>query len=413
MFQKLRKKFLLLSTSILLGVILVVTLTIYILSSQTIMAQTEVLTSLILDNGGTLPYERHFSSYQEALIGFSPELLYETRYFSVTLNEEGEATAFNITQVATVSMEAAASYAEIVYYNHRSSGRLVLGESDAIYYYEKRTQSDGSTLIVFTDSTTRYRLIQYILFYMSCLWFVILVLYVLLMGHYSKKLILPFVENDEKQKRFITNASHELKTPLAVISANTEMTEALGGKNKWTESTKRQLANLQKLIEELVVLTRLEEMEEIDMKDVNFSDIVKTTVEPFFSVIESSGKTYQCTIPENIHVNGDTRGLQQITSILMDNAVKYCDEGGTITVRLAKKTLSKGARLTVSNTYAEGRGIDYDRFFERFYRQDESHNSKKAGFGIGLSMGREIMTRMKGHLKVSYAGDTITFSADI
>lgn len=97
----------------------------------------------------------------------------------------------------------------------------------------------------------------------------------------------------------------------------------------------------------------------------------------------------------------------------MDNAVKYCDENGEITVRLESRARGKGAKIVVSNTYAAGKDVDTSRFFERFYRQDESHNSEKSGFGIGLSMAKEIADRMKGKLRVKYSGDTISFTVEV
>ena len=263
------------------------------------------------------------------------------------------------------------------------------------------------------DATSRYGLTRLIMTYMAGLWSFVLLLYVLLMIHFSKKLVQPFIENDERQKRFITNASHELKTPLAVISANNEMTEAVSGKTKWTESTGRQVKRLQSLIEDLVVLTRLDEMAEIALTDIDCSALVLETAESFRDVIESSGRTYRCEIEPNIHVQGEQRAIQQLTSILLDNAAKYCDEGGTITVKLSGKSKGKGAVCSISNTYAAGANEDTSRFFERFYRQDESHNSGKSGFGIGLSMAKEITERLKGRIRASYSNQTISFTFEL
>ena len=272
---------------------------------------------------------------------------------------------------------------------------------------------DGSVMVVMIDSTSRYGLVRLVMMYMFALWLTVLILYVIVMGHFSKKLIHPFIENDEKQKRFITNASHELKTPLAVISANTEMTEVLGGKNKWTESTRRQIKRLQTLIEDLVVLTRLDEMKESELTDVDLSAVVAESSEPFRSVAENDGKRFTVDIAPDIRINGDKRGLQQIVSILLDNAVKYCDANGSITVRLESRARGKGAKIVITNTYVDGKDVDTSRFFERFYRQDESHNSEKSGFGIGLSMAKEITERMKGKLRVNYSGDTISFTVEV
>ena len=150
----------------------------------------------------------------------------------------------------------------------------------------------------------------------------VLILYVIVILAFSKKLIRPFVENDERQKRFITNASHELKTPLAVISANTDMTEVLSGKTEWTDSTHRQITRLNTLIEDLVVLTRADEIKEADMTDVDISAIVSETAESFRSVSESSGKTLSTQITTDLSIKCDKRSIQHVVSVLIDNAVK-------------------------------------------------------------------------------------------
>ena len=171
------------------------------------------------------------------------------------------------------------------------------------------------------------------------------------------------------------------------------------------------MKRLQSLIEDLVVLARLDEMKELPLTEVDFSAVAAESAEPFRSVVEGGGMRFDCDIPPGISVKAEKRALHQLCTILLDNAAKYCDAGGAVAVRLAAR--GRGARFSVSNTYAEGKGVDYARFFERFYRQDESHNSGKSGFGIGLSMGREIAERMKGKLKVGYAGDTITFTVEL
>ena len=129
-------------------------------------------------------------------------------------------------------------------------------------------------------------------------------------------------------------------------------------------------------------------------------------------MIESSGKTYLCDIEEDVHASGEKRAVQQLVTILLDNASKYCDDNGTIRIRL-KKLKGKGAQCVISNTYADGASVDISRFFERFYRQDESHNSGKSGFGIGLSMAKEITERLRGKIKASYSDNTISFTVEL
>ena len=410
MFKKLRRQFLWGSAGVLLAVVLLVILALYLVSSSSVSRQTRVLIDLALENDGALPMQAAFDRQQETFLALNGESIHEARYFSALLSAEGDSIVAY--RLAGLSEEEALTLARSTAKEAKTDGQVQIGSRRTLYYGSK-IKEDGSVLIVFMDSSTRNGLTRLLLIYTGGIWFIVLVLYILLMTHFSKKLIRPFVENDERQKRFITNASHELKTPLAVISANNEMAEVIGGKTKWTESTGRQVKRLQSLIEDLVVLTRLDEMKELSLSELDLSRIVTETAEPFRSVAESAGRTFTCDIAPQVPVRGEKRALQQIVSILTDNAVKYCDEGGEISLRLAKSANGKTACLSVSNTYAEGKDVDTSRFFERFYREDESHHSARPGFGIGLSMAQEIMDRLKGRLKVAWAEGVITFTAEI
>lgn len=405
MYKKLRRNFMLVSTLVLLVVISAVAGIVYWMASNTILYQTNVLTEMILDNGGELPDQSEFNSQQKTFLALSAESLHEIRYYTATIRSDST----EISNVHIIIDEAdAAAIAERAAQHRGDRGSITVAGGRRMNYVRQQAD-DGSMFVVLLDCTSRYGLIRIVMMYMSALWFAVLVLYVLIMGRYSKKLVQPFIENDERQKRFITNASHELKTPLAVISANTEMTEAMGGKSKWTESTRRQIGKLQSLIEDLVVLSRLDEMRELPMSDVDISAVTAETAESFRDVIESSGRQLHADITPDMHGKSEKRSFQQLVTILMDNAAKYCDDGGSVHVTLAPRIRGKGARLTVSNTYADGKDVDYSKFFERFYREDASHNSAKAGFGIGLSMGKEIAERLGGRLRVAYAGEEISF----
>ena len=226
----------------------------------------------------------------------------------------------------------------------------------------------------------------------------------------SGKAIKPIVDTYRKQQEFITNAGHELKTPLAVISANTEMEEMLGDSSEWNESTKEQVAKLTKLIDRLISLARAGETGEITLSKVNFSQIVEDTTQDFKSVMKKNNFTYQVSVREGINVIAEKHSLSEVVNILLDNARKYCDPDGKIKVSLSKSTLSKNAILRVSNTFKEGKNVDYSHFFDRFYREDESHNSKKGGFGIGLSMARELVEAFRGRISVSHKGEDIVFT---
>ena len=224
--------------------------------------------------------------------------------------------------------------------------------------------------------------------------------------------IRPFVRNMENQKRFITNAGHELKTPIAIISANAEAIEMLNGQSQWTDSILKQVRRLSNLIQDLIMLSKMGERSQVDLviTDVNLSETVHAVADSFQQLAIDAEKTLTTAIADGIHVKGDSKCLYELVNILVDNAVKYCDDKGTIDVSLRRGRLGKGAVVAVTNTYADGANVDYSRFFERFYRGDTSHNSQKAGYGIGLSMAEELTKLMGGKINVSYKAQRITFT---
>ena len=144
--------------------------------------------------------------------------------------------------------------------------------------------------------------------------------------------------------------------------------------------------------------------------DVNFSETVKTVADSFQQLAIDAEKTLTTAIADNVMLKGDSKCLYELVNILVDNAVKYCDDGGSIEVALRRSRLGNGVVLDVSNTYVDGANVDYSRFFERFYRGDVSHNSQKAGYGIGLSMAEELTKLMGGKIFATYKGQRITFT---
>ena len=149
-----------------------------------------------------------------------------------------------------------------------------------------------------------------------------------------------------------------------------------------------------------------------ELIELDFSRMVREGVESFRPVIDQMGKKLEESIQEGIHVRGDARMLTELVNILVDNAGKYCDDCGTVRVGLKKRSLG-GAVLTVENDYKAGEGEDYSRFFQRFYRADQSHNSGKSGYGIGLSMASTIVEKLKGTIRVSWKNGVITFTLSL
>ncbi|HGC8554928.1 TPA: ABC transporter transmembrane domain-containing protein [Streptococcus agalactiae] len=180
-----------------------------------------------------------------------------------------------------------------------------------------------------------------------------------------------------------------------------------------TGSGKSSLVNLiprlTGLINGMVSLARFEEQPDISMVDLDFSHITKDAAEDFKGPIIKDGKDFIMSIQPGIHVKAEEKSLFELVTLLVDNANKYCDPMGTVTVKLSRSSRLRRAKLEVSNTYKNGKDIDYSKFFERFYREDESHNNKKSGYGIGLSIVTSLVHLFKGSIDVNYKHDTITF----
>ena len=408
MFRKLKIRFILLASAaivcILLTMIAVLNSVRFLQTNGEIQA---VLNILSANNGDFPSVEETAESLQNDRITI--DTIYQYRYFSVVYNEDKTLYSTNLDHLSNLSKEQALSYANKVIKNSRSSGVFKVGSQ----FYSYQITQDSKTkryLLVVLDSTN-YLESRNDFFWLSIqLCFYSFIFFVLVVSGFSNFAIRPYIKNYENQKRFITNAGHELKTPLAIISANTELQELMTGENEWTESTKDQIKRLSNLINQMVVLARLEEQPDVTLVDVNFSEVVKKVAGNFKSVIEKAGKKYEIKLQEDIHVKATEDELYELVSILIDNACKYCDEDGQIFVTLTKAKRGKRARLTVANSYADGKNVDYSRFFDRFYREDESHNQKQPGYGIGLSMAESLVRIFKGRIWVSYKKGLIGFT---
>lgn len=414
--RKLRRKFILVSTLSMAIVMTTIALLIYL--SNLALAQRTIRQemNLIIENYGDLPENEEITIQQDSsgVIRFLDEIFgnsdtyneaempYSLRYFAVIYDENGELTDVKTSHIASVTEAEAESYGEYAL-QHRSFGHV------DNYYYEWRVLDSGDTIVVYLEASQTMVSNNRIL-YLAMILIVIGVLCTLFISRiFANRAIAPEVKNAELQKQFITNASHELKTPLAVIRANTEMQEMLSGETEWTQSTMRQVERMDGLIKNLVLIARADEQStHLTTDDVNVTHAVTETVDNFVSLIEHEQKTLTRNIPDGITMRADESQIRQLTSLLMDNAIKYCDDNGEVKVDLSQR--GKGIQLVVSNSYAEGANTDYSRFFERFYRKDQSHNTDKGGYGVGLSIAEAICSQYKGSISADWKKGIISFT---
>ena len=379
--------------------------------------------------------------------GISPESQFDTRYFTVTINSKGEVENIDTSKIASVSSENAAGYAKKLWKSGKK-GDGKSGFADNCKYLT--VDEDGATMYIFLSCQRELSTIKtYILASVGISVFGLLVVFVMIY-FFSGKILKPVSESYEKQKRFITDASHEIKTPLTIIDANTEVIEMMEGENEWTSSTRKQIARLTSLTEKLVFLSRMdEEATKLEMFEFSLSDAILDTAEPFKAVAQTKGKKLTIDVTDKILYTGDEKTIRQLISILLDNAIKYsgcssvsCENGNINKKNLNKTNLNettqtqnnfvtttgdpapeieltmrpsgKNRIITVWNTVDDTANIKkgrQDMLFERFYRTDASRNSKTGGFGIGLSAAYAIVKAHKGKITAeSKDGRSIKFT---
>ena len=225
----------------------------------------------------------------------------------------------------------------------------------------------------------------------------------------SKKVIAPIQETYLKQKQFITGASHELKTPLAIISSNADVLEMMSGDSKWTTNIHNQVDRLTGLVNSLVVFSRMEEKDTVERTSFNLTETLKSRIEDFDELANFQKKYIVTDIDENLNYYGEKDSIIQLMDILLENAIKYAPEDSDILVKLNKNR--KYATLKVSNKANVEKG-DLSKVFDRFYRLDESRNSAIKGYGIGLSMAQLIAEKHKETIQ-AYASEDGVFKIEV
>lgn len=408
MFRRLRLQFIVVATIavsiMLISVIGILNASKYATSEKRI----NKILDLLSENNGVLPDEE----VVEKILGrkTNPDIIVQYRYFSAYVDSSNKVITMNTEHIANLSDTDVIFYVKKILSGNNKYGNFTTTDRQK-FAYKLNLHEDESKLIVVLDTTSyiedRDDLIDTSVF----IFFSNLVFFIIIFVIFSGKVMMPFMENYRNQKAFITNAGHELKTPLAIISANNELCEMIGGENEWTKSTKEQVDRMTDLINRLVVLSRFEEKSNVIEKNINFSDIVTKSSKSFKSLAIKGGKNFESDIQNDICISGDYGAIYELVNILIDNANKYCDEGGTIGVKLMVHGITfKKAKLVVSNTYKDGKNVDYSKFFDRFYREDKSHNSSVSGYGVGLSIAANIVKRHKGKIHISYKNDTICFN---
>lgn len=393
MIRKLKRRLIALSMTALTILLAIIVAGMNLISYSALTSEADTTLSLLSQNKGRFPDqsgapEKHKDDFPR---GMSPELPYESRYFSVLLNDSGNVIFSETSKIAAVDSEAAIHYARSVLERGATSGF-------ADQFRFLRTDDDAGTRIIFLDCGRKLDSFFTFLYASLAMSLVGIAAVFCVILFFAGRIIRPIAESYEKQKRFITDAGHEIKTPLTIISANVDLLEMDLGENESLEDIRQQTTRLRLLTDDLVLLARMEETGNALPKiEFPLSEVAEETLRPFQTLAEQQNKTVTCSIEPLVALNGNDKAIGQLFSILMENALKYAPTGTNITFALEKQ--SKSVRIIVQNsTETPMSSDDLIHIFDRFYRTDHSRNSETGGHGIGLSLAKAIVTAHGGKI---------------
>lgn len=394
MIRKLRIRFILLSMAAFALVLAVIVGAINVVNFNGVVSEADELLVLLSENKGAFP-QGPGGMGDRLPPGMSPEIPYESRYFSVILQKEtGCVIQVNTSRIVSVDTGRAVEYALEVLEKGNAHGF-----ADSFRYSTR--EENGTVRITFLDCGRKLDAFQ--AFLLASIGISLLGYGVVfaLIAYFSKRIIRPISESYEKQKRFITDAGHEIKTPLTIIHADAGVLEMELGENEWLQDIQRQADRLTALTNDLVLLSRMEEAETtMQMIEFPFSDVVSEAAASFQALAQTQGKIFHCHVQPMLSLQGNEKAIHQLVGILLDNALKYSPAGGKVSLTVEKQ--GKVLRLEVHNTTRDPMPKeDLHMLFERFYRMDPSRNSQTGGHGIGLSIAKAIVTAHGGRIQAT------------
>ena len=397
MIKALRKRFIRIAVLAVAAVMLMLCLIVNIANYASVDRDLIRMLQMISGNQGTVPQmPQGVKPDGKQGGGFTPETPFSTRYFVLRYDDEGVLVNADLGSIAAVTTDNTTAYLQVA-----TKHGVGYGWCNGYRYYVVKN-GENRNMAIFLDAhreltsvkNTAVLSMTAMLFCIACVTLIVILL--------SRRAIDPVVRASEKQKQFITDASHELKTPITVIATSLKVLEMESGENKWIDKSLAQTEKLRDLVNSLVSLSRMdEEQSPLKMSDFSLSDAVNETVGSFADFAAANGHMLAAEIAPEILYHGDEYAIRQMVSILLDNAVKYASDGSPI-----RLTLEKGKKGPVLRTVNCCEGLTQqqaDKLFDRFYREDQSRTT--GGFGIGLSMARSIAEGHKGSIRATCRED--------
>lgn len=409
MIKRLRTKFIILSTASLVLLLAIIVVSSSFLTYRELVANADKVLEKIVGNGGRpmhmmppekkdFPKEDGFEWHGGLWGGkmMSPEIMYEARFFTVNISADGEISAVSTESIVMVDDDEAADYAELAARKKSDSGFI----GDFRYI---KIHNENDTCIIFLDCGRNLNTFRSSCLINCLISFMGLLVIFIIIFIFSKRIVSPVSESYEKQKQFISIAGHEIKTPITIIDADAEiLSMEIGDDNEWLQDICAQTRRMTALTNDLLSLSRMDEnKQQFAMIDFPISDVVGETVQSFQTLARSRGRHIEAEIAPMLSYRGDEDSIRQIVGILLDNAIKYTKEnedGSCDDIALKLEKRSHNIVLSVLNSSETVSDEQLKQFFDRFYRTEQSRNSEKGGYGMGLSIAKSIVEAHKGRI---------------
>lgn len=409
MIRKLQRKFVLGSMAVLLAVLLVIIGAVNVVNYVSVVQDADELLAVLSTNRGRFP-DREFDEDHKMPPHWSPEIPFESRFFSVEYDAAtGAVLQTDTGHIISISPREAIAMADQARAKRADSGFL------RTFRYLRHTEN-GRIRIIFLDCGRKLDSFYDFLLastLISLLGFTVVGILLMLL---SRRIVRPLSESYAKQKQFITNAGHEIKTPLTIIRADMDVLEMEFGDNEWLQDIQKQTRRLTALTNDLVMLSRMEEERSMSpMIEFPLSDVVGEAAVDFCTLAQAQNKQMNLQIQPMLSLTGNEKAIHQLVTILLDNALKYSPADSVVALSLSAQ--GRSIRLQVCNVSGYPLpGNNLNVLFERFYRADPAR-STVGGHGIGLSVAKAIAEQHKGKIQASSPDGsilsiTVTFPAN-
>ncbi len=323
-------------------------------------------------------------------------------FYSVSYSPSGEVLAVDNGDNMLQSEEALLETASLILKKDKNSGKI----SNLTYLVEER---GNYTLIAMIDVTINDNNQTMLFRRMLIIGSAALIALIILSIFVARRIVRPLEENDKRQKRFVSDAGHELKTPIAVISANSDLLRREIGQSEWLDNIDYENERMSDLVKQLLALSRAENSE-MPKETVDFSKLVDGELLPFETLAFEKGKQIESDTESGLFVEGDPNQLRQLVSILLDNALSH---GTTDTIGLTLHKEKHYAVLNVSNGATALSGEQLSHLFERFYRTNEARNESDSHYGLGLSIAKAVVEAHGGEIRAEYRSGRAVFTVSL